>query len=535
MELKHQGKLLILSASMRMTKIVRKLLGLLKCRTIPKSYVLIEEVVLELRTNKVEYVSELVSKLKCNIEIHDFWTCSYLLAILQDNSNSLLFSISGTDIINPIKVTEIQINKDRLKTDATYSFILTLCIVASIQNEIKADSYSIPKLRSKVKGFMDYLISSNSYNVAPYVNYLKDLENALPYLKMQYSNTSIRDEFLNTILYASGEHKKLLEGFYCTKPTTHVECTTNGQFAFCCPSYLKLSEGSVHDSKYKPLESSLRHRIIESINNGTYNLCSLTECTKIQRVHGDEDFQRTPITAKNEDLKVFLSYDSTCNLWCPSCRKTKITSSEQEADKLIKSTSLTILPILRKASSVMMNGYGDLFASKVCRYIMKECTEESYPSLRYDVITNGVLFKPEVKARFSDFINKLTSVRVSIDAAEGSTYLITRKGGDWDILMDNIKYIVKMRDSEEYRLKHVSISMVVQLANFREISQFYRLGKELRVDMIVYEHIMDWGVLENFDKHAVHLPSSSYYKDFCDEVANLKKIVSGSPSVSWPW
>ena len=110
-------------------------------------------------------------------------------------------------------------------------------------------------------------------------------------------------------------------------------------------------------------------------------------------------------------LKTFLSYDRTCNLWCPSCRPSKETVIGEELDQLMDVTTKKVIEILKYAHSVMLNGYGDLFASKVCRHIMRSC-DDNFPNLKYDIITNAVLFTEDITDRFPFFMNKLRSNRL---------------------------------------------------------------------------------------------------------------------------
>lgn len=123
---------------------------------------------------------------------------------------------------------------------------------------------------------------------------------------------------------------------------------------------------------------------------------------------------------KAKDLR--LSYDKTCNLWCPTCRKKKLVVTGDERDKLIKLTDNVIIPLLKTGQSCMLNGYGDIFYSRVCRHILKNSNIDEFPNLKYKFITNAILLTPQEWDNFPGIHNMVESIRVSIDAATQETY-----------------------------------------------------------------------------------------------------------------
>ncbi len=218
---------------------------------------------------------------------------------------------------------------------------------------------------------------------------------------------------------------------------------------------------------------------------------------------------------------VRLSYDSTCNLFCPSCRTHKIAVKGEEFDEVMRITEEVVKPVLRGARTAMMNGYGDIFASRSCRRLLEVVNEKDYPHLKFDFITNGVLLTEKEWAKFPNVHGMVDSIRVSIDAATKPTYDLVRLGGDFERLSSNLEFMAGLRRSGT--IQKFMISMVVQRENFREMAEFLDWGVRLGCDWVVFEVLQDWNVLgkEGFQARAVHLPDHPLHEEFRKAAAGI--------------
>ena len=107
---------------------------------------------------------------------------------------------------------------------------------------------------------------------------------------------------------------------------------------------------------------------------------------------------------------------------------------------------------------------------------------------------------------------------ISIDAATKETYENkTRIGGNWDELIDNLKFI-----STISTLKRVKTSFVVQKDNFKEMRQFYELMKSIfgKKVNVYYGKILNWGNLpvSIYNDKKVWDESHPLYNEFIEEV-----------------
>jgi len=73
----------------------------------------------------------------------------------------------------------------------------------------------------------------------------------------------------------------------------------------------------------------------------------------------------------------------------------------------------------------------------------------------------------------------------SLNAASKGTYQRLCRGGNWESVLQNLDFILRLRDSAATRFP-VAISMVVTKWNYMEVAAFAELGMSLKVDRIIY-------------------------------------------------
>lgn len=332
-----------------------------------------------------------------------------------------------------------------------------------------------------------------------------------------------------------GADKNYFAGRFCPKPFGDLEIISNGNVYICCPSYLPQYIGNA-DRQTASLSGLInsRHakRIRKSILDQSFSYCDWTQCNAIQA-------ERLPLRTEISDprmrgfieaddgivegpTEVRLSHDQTCNLWCPSCRTERITAKGEQLDRIMSMTQRVVVPALATAQTVMMNGHGDVFSSRSCRNTLHSISEDTHPGLELVFITNGVLFSEEEWAKFPNIHRKVRSIRVSIDASTPQTYARVRLGGDWQKLNTNLVFLSRLR--REGVIAEFMISFVVQRENFREMTDFYRMGLGLGCDCVVIEHLMDWRTWDEktFRRNAVHLPENPDYADYVAAARELQ-------------
>ena len=153
---------------------------------------------------------------------------------------------------------------------------------------------------------------------------------------------------------------------------------------------------------------------------------------------------------------------------------------------------------------------------------MLEFDGAQYPNVKIDLQTNGVMFTPKMWRNLHKIHKNIRVVMISFDAALPSTYNITRRDGDWDLLVENVKFL-GIKRSEGF-MEHLRLDFVVQDINYKEMPQFVTLGKSFGgVDNVSFSMVTNWGTWsdEIFDQRAIwrrdHPEFDSFMQVLCSE------------------
>ena len=192
-----------------------------------------------------------------------------------------------------------------------------------------------------------------------------------------------------------------------------------------------------------------------------------------------------------EKPKVMLiSIDSSCNLYCESCRDQVCVLKGEEydnaqlmADKLMADDNFS------NAEFIVMAGNGEVFLSKIYEQIWSN--EKTKHAKRFRLLSNGTLFIPSKWEKFAEGRSSEVVVTFSIDAATQETYSQVRRGGNFKQLMENLTFASELRKSG--KLAYFQISFVVQRKNYKEMPLFVEIGKQLGVDKVFFTRILNWG------------------------------------------
>jgi pyruvate-formate lyase-activating enzyme len=185
----------------------------------------------------------------------------------------------------------------------------------------------------------------------------------------------------------------------------------------------------------------------------------------------------------NDGPKVLnLAYDRSCNLACPSCRLAPIRHMPgTEWHRQIKAfQDGPVRRLLRTADRAFLAGMGDPFGSPLYWELLTTLRPEDAPCLKWHFQTNGHGFTEE---NYQAILThpQIDSVQFSLDAATEATYRVNR-GAGWRHVMQNLEFVARLRKAG--RLNRLSISMVVQENNYREIPAFVALGERMGADMV---------------------------------------------------
>ena len=208
-----------------------------------------------------------------------------------------------------------------------------------------------------------------------------------------------------------------------------------------------------------------------------------------------------------------LSHDRSCNLSCPSCRTGLILARKAEQASLNRVADTVLFPLLSNADRLRVTSGGDPFGSAHFQYVLRHLDRASNPGLRLELQTNGILLTPRLWERLK-LEGRVDQLIVSVDAAEPNTYAVVRRGGRFEILLDNLAFISALR--RERRIRWLRFDFVVQAKNFREMPAFVDLARSFAADGVKFQMVRSWGTWtpQEFARQDIGDPAHPEHADF---------------------
>jgi organic radical activating enzyme len=333
-----------------------------------------------------------------------------------------------------------------------------------------------------------------------------------------------------------------LSNFICSVPFASLEIHEKSN-SLCCGSWLlKSLKPNVPLSTLWNSEEAKEIR--KSVSDGSYRYCSKDQCpylAKLIKLNGVGDFK--PIYPKNELPKhiientnfetgemnigpkiVHFSFDRTCNYKCPSCRVQTIVYGKNKTEQ-INTTIEEIETVFSKDITEMyITASGDPFVSPSFRKYLQNFDTKKYPNLtNIHLFTNASLWNKEMWDSMPNIHNYVKSCEISIDAGTKETYEnVTRLGGNWDNLINNLKFI-----STIPKLRYVKTSFVVQSTNYKEMETFLKLMKSIFgiKSQVFFGKINNWGTFDEGTYKILKIWDEFHpeHRDFLNEFEKIYK------------
>jgi len=334
-------------------------------------------------------------------------------------------------------------------------------------------------------------------------------------------------------------------GYFCSAPFINTEfqhrrTTVDNKLPFtqylCCPAW-NPTNIAVSENLDKNWNSPQAVEVREEMLKGNFKNCSTSECPHLNTFlsTGKSTGPIQPLSKFEEQVQdysapslVRIANDFACNLQCPSCRLEFIPNSDKNTSEVANVLDGIKKYYKKTLKGFSVSGAGDPFYSTPIREHLLNMDENTYPNLEYiNIVTNGVMLTPKLWEKLKHLHPYIKHIEFSIDAATKDTYENkTRLRGNWDRLIENMKYIAKQKT-----VKTVSTSFVVQQANYHEMEDFIHLTKSIfkRLDKerqlyIKFYRVLDWAQSKDhgYGKMQVWRESHPEYSLFRKEVEKVK-------------
>ena len=342
--------------------------------------------------------------------------------------------------------------------------------------------------------------------------------------------------------------KENLKKWVCTKPWNYLDVNHFGSY-MCCPSWLPTSIDNVGTENEVSITEGwfgeTAEKIRTSVLDGSFSYCNHTLCPDISEVLAGRTTDTEFFKLKEHYVPpevpmvehILYGQDRSCNMKCPSCRPDVVPNDNVNSDAHKKKQSIQEEVEDTFGSSIkriMLTGSGDPIYSKIYRDFLINFDASKYPNIDdIQIVTNGVLLNEKMWDSFNcqEYIKTFD---ISFDAGTKDTYEnVTRLGGVWESLINNIKFLVNLKDMK----RHFIFSYVVSEYNFKEMVQAMEIIDDITKDMIgtfkinFRQHVY-WSsgafTPEHVTAISVFEPSHLQHNEFLEQL----EIINTHPQVS---
>jgi len=202
------------------------------------------------------------------------------------------------------------------------------------------------------------------------------------------------------------------------------------------------------------------------------------------------------VKVKSRPILLWIEPTDWCNLSCGVCQRSYL----KDNNLRINSKHLTLDEFKKifneiKPLNIELTGLGEPFLNPDFVPIIQFAGNSN--GAKISAFTNMTVFNKELAREVIN--SSIELLRISVDAAKGSTYEKVR-GGDWfSKVSDNISTLTSLKKKYRKRSPFLRLSFVIQEDNFDEIADFVRLSKRLDVDGVFFQ-LMDFSFLKDGNK-----------------------------------
>ena len=298
---------------------------------------------------------------------------------------------------------------------------------------------------------------------------------------------------------------KLSIPYHCSLPWNTLTIDEQGRIFTCmCDGWVPFSVGTITDflSFEEIFESQQAKLTQESVIKKEYNYCATKNC----------GIEIKDISVPDGIINLYINLDVSCNLSCPSCRERVIfLNDENLLEQKMKAARIIHSWLIKSQKKVIISfGGGDPFASLI--YIDMIKLFSTVDNVFFIIKTNGLLLK-KYFLEFNKLIKKINEISVSIDAASATTYEITRRGGKWNTLLENLEYLKSLNIGNDSANNKNYGNFVIQRDNIDDVLPFIDFCNYYKL-IPNFSIVQDWGTWHNYKEHCVHLPDSPHYEKF---------------------
>lgn len=219
-------------------------------------------------------------------------------------------------------------------------------------------------------------------------------------------------------------------------------------------------------------------------------------------------------------MSISIEPTTSCNLQCPQC-PSGLRQFTRPTGVLNQNTLQRVLDQFgKKLWYVTFYFQGE-------PYLVKDFSEmvRNIKSKRIFVSTSTNANWPKSFNPKEIIDSKLDRLLISLDGIDAETYTKYRKGGDFNLAVENIKKLVHEKKINDSKHPFIELQFIVFKHNEHQISDIKLFGKELNVDKVVIKTAQIYDYQNGLD----FIPSTEKFRRY-KPIANEIKIKSDLPN-----
>lgn len=176
-----------------------------------------------------------------------------------------------------------------------------------------------------------------------------------------------------------------------------------------------------------------------------------------------------------------IEITTKCNFRCFTCSRRNLSKNRLNRDMTLEEFK-HILYQIPSLKHVKLQGLGEPFLSKNISDILLYA---KFLKKVTSTITNGSIL-PEV-----DVLKLLDVITISFDSANKEYFESIRSGSNFDLIIENIKFLISMKKENKIKSK-ICLNSVVTHLNFHEVEKIIETASRLGIDGIGIVEVENW-------------------------------------------
>jgi molybdenum cofactor biosynthesis enzyme MoaA len=312
---------------------------------------------------------------------------------------------------------------------------------------------------------------------------------------------------------------------HCVVPFKNIMINSKGDLYSCwCEAWLPKSIGNISQLEtWEDFDNLFKNNPVrDSIIDRSHRFCKGNICTSLQNEFNgikSNTFVNKETLEKSDFTILRLALDSSCNLHCPTCRHGVIINHRSDfvndlRDKMKRIDNIFFNP--RRVSIVFIDGVGEFLASKT---LFSWMLSKADTGISFWLQTNGTLIS-QYKEKLKMILAATSSINVSIDASCREVFEITRRGGNWDKLIEGLTILNELREESKFKIKY---NFTISNLNYFDVPAFVKFCEEMQPDGIFFSKVEKWEHLsdDNWENLNVFSTNHPNYQDMIDIISKV--------------